>query len=261
MTGILSANSIHFKYRPSGNSVLSDVSIQATPGKLVALLGPNGSGKSTLLKILAGLIPPSQGSVSFGAQDFLKWAPLQRAKEVVYVPAYFPTEFPMTAYEAVMMGRTALSTGFMSRVSEKDRSSVNEALQLCQCSHLRDRMLHELSGGERQLVALARAIAQGAKILVLDEALSQMDLSHQSLIGRMLENLVLSQSYAIILVAHDVNLAAEWASDCILLKDGKTVAAGSSSETLTQANIEKLYPDAQLKVSRSPFSGKPGVFF
>jgi iron complex transport system ATP-binding protein len=258
------AEKLTFRYPGSDRSALEAVSLELAAGDFVALLGPNGCGKSTLLKIMSGLLAldrKSEGGVSFGGRDFLSLTPRERARAVAYLPAQLPTEFPVTVEQAVMMGRTADGSGFLQRVSALDREAVQRALALCLCEALSGRFLHELSGGERQLAHLARGIAQGAKILLLDEALSQMDLNHQSLIGRVLRRLVREESYAVVLVAHDVNLAAEWADQCVLMKDGRVVARGHARETLDQRRLELLYPDAKLVVGSSPVTGAPKVFF
>ena len=133
-------------------------------------------------------------------------------------------------------------------------------MERCLCGEFAGRDLHRLSGGQRQLVALARALAQGARILCLDEALSQMDLNHQALIGKLLRSLC-AEGYSVILVAHDVNLASEWADSCLLMKDGARIAQGAVAKTLTESAIRTLYPGAELVLGSNPVTGAPKVFF
>ncbi|MDR3605842.1 MAG: ABC transporter ATP-binding protein [Oligoflexia bacterium] len=258
---IFSVEALSFRYRRHEPWVVRDFSLGLSPGDFVALLGPNGGGKSTLLKLLAGIIPGAEGVVRYQDRNFLALSPAERALKVAYSPAVFHVEFPMTAEQAVMMGRTASGGGFLRHINESDRASVGEAMELCCCSRLRERDVRELSGGERQLVQLARSIATGAKILFLDEGLSQMDLNHQSAIGKMLRGLATDRGYAIILVAHDVNLAVEWASHCLLMKGGRKIAYGPVEKALTQEHLRELYPDTSFIVGTSPATGSPKVFF
>lgn len=261
---LLGVYGLSFRYR-SGRDVLNEVSFEIQPGDTLALLGPNGCGKSTLLKIVSGIVPlrrrnGSDGQVRFRGEDFLAEPPSWRARQIAYVGYDFRAEFPITAYEAVMLGRTSAGAGLLQRVTDQDRASVRSAMERCLCWRLQERDLHTLSGGERQLVAFARALAQGARILFLDEALSQMDLNHQAMMGRLIKSLA-AEGYSIVLVAHDVNLAAEWATSCLLMKDGRKIASGSAKEVLGEANIRALYPGAELFVGANPRTGAPKVFF
>lgn len=247
-----------------GAPVLDGVSFEIAKGEIMALLGPNGSGKSTLMKLAAGILPlkgPNcSGVVRFKGSEFLSQPPHWRAKHVAYVAPDLRAEFPLTAEEAVMLGRICHGVGLLKQVSEQDREAVRSAMEQCLCWGLRDRDLHTLSGGERQLVALARVIAQGARVLFLDESLSRMDLNHQAMIGRLLRRLA-EQGYSILLVSHDLNLASEWADTCVLLRAGRDVAKGPLREVLTEERVRALYPGADLVVGANPVSGAPKVFF
>jgi iron complex transport system ATP-binding protein len=250
-------------YGYAGKTVLQDVSLELERGEIVALLGPNGSGKSTLMKVMAGILPlrgAENGQIRFLGQNFLAYDAASRAQSVAYVPPEAHVEFPLTAEEAVAMGRICHHPGFLRAASAEDRDVVHRAMEECQCWGLRSRDLATLSGGERQLVALARALAQGAKVLFLDEALSRMDLNHQAVMGRLLRRLA-GEKYSILMVSHDVNLAAEWATRSVLLKGGRKIADGPTRETLTLENLLKLYPGAELNVGRNPVSGSPQLFF
>lgn len=240
----LTAEGVSFGYRPS-RPTIHEFSHAFRTGAVTALLGPNASGKSTLLKLLAGLLRPSGGRVQIGARDLRGLTAPLRARQITYLPPMLRAEFPLTALEAVRMVGAAAAPAAMERA---------------QCWALRDRALGSLSGGERQLVALARALAQGSRILLVDEGLSQMDLHHQARIGRLLRELA-GERYTILLVAHDVNLATEWADECVLLREGRSVCAGRVEEVVTSENLALLYPGARLTVGRSPASGAVKVFF
>ncbi|OFZ20609.1 MAG: hypothetical protein A2X94_11345 [Bdellovibrionales bacterium GWB1_55_8] len=253
-------------YRFGSKQVLDSVSFELERGDILALLGPNGSGKSTLLKAVAGIIPlhrfrqpGCEGVIRYLGQDFTHVSSRERASHVAYVPPDLRAEFPLSAEEAVLLG-TSCHSPSTTGGSRSEEAAVRKAMELCLCWHLRTQDLHTLSGGERQLVAIARSIAQGARILFLDEALSRMDLNHQAEIGKVLKSLA-SDGYAIVLVAHDLNLASEWAGSALLLRAGKQVALGPINSALTEKNLRILYPGCELNVSNSPFTGAPKVFF
>lgn len=244
--------------------VLREVSVELFQGEILAVFGPNGCGKSTLLKIMSGLIPARSSKTSaqirYRGEDFSTLESSKKARSVAYVAPDLRAEFPMTVWDAVMMGRRCHGSGFLWRHSSEDRDAVHSAMELCFCWGLRARELHTLSGGERQLVVLARALAQEAKVLLLDESLSRMDLNHQAAVGRLLMNLA-SKGFSILLVAHDLNLASEWASHCLLMKKGEKLASGPIGEVLTADRIHALYPDSSLVVGTNPVTGTPKIFF
>ncbi|MCM2322245.1 MAG: ABC transporter ATP-binding protein [Oligoflexia bacterium] len=251
-------------YRYGERQVLDEVSFELEEGEIHSLFGPNGSGKSTLLKIIAGVIaldaPGSSGQIRHRGTDLLALTPLERARVVAYVGGDLRADFPVTALEAVLLGRICHSGGMFQQFSAQDRQVAREAMERCLCWGLRDRELATLSGGERQLVAVARALAQGSRLLLLDEALSRMDLNHQAQMGAVLKALA-SEGRAIILVSHDVNLASEWAASGLLLKNGRRLGAGPIRELLTRETIQKLYPGAELVICPHPVSGAPKIFF
>lgn len=265
---VLSVLDMNYCWNPKATSgdnwALENVSFELFEGQITALFGPNGSGKSTLLKIIAGILPlkrfGSSGQVKHHGEDFLSLSSHLRAQKIAYVPADLKAEFPLTAYEAVSLGRTCQRWGLIARNSKEDQSQIRWAMDQALCWWLRDRNLSTLSGGERQLVAIACALAQGARTLFLDESMSKMDLNHQALIGNMLRELA-AQGRTILLVCHDMNLASEWADNGILLKDGRKIAQGSIQEVVTNDWLQILYPGVNLVVGKSPVSGAPKVFF
>lgn len=258
---VFGAYGINYSY--GGGPVLNDVSLELERGRIVALLGPNGCGKSTFLKIMAGILPlkgkGASGVVRFAGDSFFDLPAGVRATKVAYVAPDFHTEFPMTAREVVSLGRIQHS-GFGAKHRQETEDLVQRAMELCHCWGLRERDAHTLSGGEKQLVAVARAIVQGARILLLDETLSRMDLHHQAAIGRLLRKLA-GEGYSIVLVSHDVNLATEWADDCLLMRKGVSIAFGPTREVLTIERVRTLYPSSDLVLGASPTTGAPKVFF
>lgn len=247
-------------------AVFEDLSIELGRGEFLTLLGPNGSGKSTLLKLVAGILPMernhAEGQIKYRGKDFMKESHAFRAHTIAYVGQDFRTEFSLTAYEAVMLARTAAASGFAEHITATDREVIQHAMEECHCWEWRDRDQQSLSGGERQLVSLARAFAQGAKILFLDESLSQMDLHHQAHVGKLLKEKT-RQGYSVVLVSHDVNLASEWADTALLMgpRGHGKVAYGPVQQVLTLENLKKLYPGAELVVGTNPMTGSPKVFF
>jgi iron complex transport system ATP-binding protein len=258
----LGAFGINYSY--GGRQTLHDVSFELAKGEIMALLGPNGSGKSTLMKAVAGLLSMNRddcgGQVFYQGMNFFAGPARWRAMQVAYVAPDLRAEFPLTARQAVMLGRTCHGAGFFSSLTTEDRDAVDWAMEACLCWSLRDRDLHTLSGGERQLVNLARALAQGARVLFLDEALSRMDLNHQAAIGKLMRTLG-GKGWSVLLVSHDINVASEWADSCLLLRDGRSVGMGLMREVLTEEKIREIYPGADLMVGPNPATGAPKVFF
>lgn len=244
--------------------ILDSISFEIEKGEITALLGPNGSGKSTLMKIGAGLLslrsPGCTGQVRYLGQDFLSFPVDRRAKNIAYVSSDIRADFPLTAREVVFLGRTCERSGWIKRSFENEGEIVRTAMERCLCWNLRDRDLDTLSGGERQLIAFARALVQGAKILFLDEAMSRMDLDHQAAMGRMLKELA-KQGFAVLLVSHDLNLASEWADSAIFLKAGKKISHGPIQKTFTQDKLQALYPNSNLIMGVNPITGAPKIFF
>jgi len=252
-------------YEYYGSRVLDDVSLEMGKGELVALLGPNGSGKTTLMKLMSGILPRQghgyAGSILWRNTNFFSFSVSERARRVVYVAPDLRMEFPMTCMDLVLLGRTSQGSTLLRRITREDSDCVQHAMERCRCWGLRNRLFHTLSGGEKQLVLLARALAQGARVLLLDESLSKMDLDHQAAIGNMLRGLARQEGCSILLVSHDLNLASEWADICVFLKRGVQVASGPTREVITIETVRSLYPGANLVMGSNPATGAPKIFF
>lgn len=246
------------------HALLKEVSFELDSHEILGLIGPNGAGKSTLLKIIAGILPLRSsgggGQVFYQGGNFLTRPASERAKCVAYVSPDLRSEFPLTVYDAILMGRICHGGSSLRNTSVEDKDAVLSAMERSHCWGLRERELGSLSGGERCLVALARALAQKARILLLDETLSKMDLNHQALVGKLLRKLAES-GHSIILVSHDLNLTTEWADKCLLLKQGNRLALGSTHEVITTENIQALYGGKELWVGPHPKTGVPKIFF
>ena len=259
---LLSAYGLTWKH---GEKIgIEDVSLELEKGQLVAVLGPNGSGKSTLLMMLAGLLNPHLGSgggqIRVRSLDFFNMSSELRAQKIVYVGSDFRVEFPLTAIEAVRMGRICWGPVYGPK-SEKEDTLVRRAMENAACWELRNRDVRSLSGGERQRVSLARALAQDAKIILLDESLSKMDLQHQVQMGEMLHHLCNKEDYLVLLVSHDLNVATQWAREVLVMKHGILIHQGDCRFVINQQVLEDLYPGSRLEILTPKSGGAPKVFF
>ncbi|MEK6577882.1 MAG: ABC transporter ATP-binding protein [Bdellovibrionota bacterium] len=246
------------------NKALNEFSFELDTGEWLAVFGPNGSGKSTLLKLIAGVISVSRygtnGEVLLRGGSVFKMDQATRAAQIAYVSADLRAEFPLTAWEAVALGRICHSTEMLRKLRKDEAELVQKVMKECFCWELREREISTLSGGERQLVLLARALAQGSRILLLDETFSKMDLNHQSAMGAVLKKQV-KEGKSIVMVSHDLNLASEWADTCVFISKGMRIAHGKMATVLTEANLKKIYPQTPLAIGKNPVTGAPKVFF
>src|SRR5437867_6548504 len=217
--------------------VLRDVSFDVASGEFVILLGPNGAGKSSLLKILAGLIQEHSGSAEFCGQPLARLRPVEIARRIAFVPQETHMVFPFTVQEIVMMGRLPHRAFGAFLDSRMDTERTIEAMALTDTVMLSGKRFNEISGGERQRVVLASALAQDPEILLLDEPTVYLDLKHQIQFYDIVERLNDERRMTIITVTHDVNLAARYARRVIAVRDGALMADGSPDEVLTPQQL------------------------
>lgn len=219
-------------------AVLRGVSLGVAAGEIVSIIGPNGSGKSTLLRCLARVLQPQQGVVFLNGREIPAIEARQWARQVGYLPQAGGTAFPITVLEAVLMGRKPhIRWGVMAR----DLEAVERAMRYTGVEEMARRPLGELSGGERQKVLLARALAQEPEVLLLDEPTTSLDILHQLEILELLRQLAVEQGKAVVMVMHELNLAARFSDKLILLKEGSIFATGRPEEVLSAANIKAVY--------------------
>lgn len=237
-----------------GREVLGGIDLTLERGEFVGLCGPNGAGKTTLLLALAGLIPPRAGGVEIGGADLRGLSARQRALRVSCVPQRLDAPAGFTVRELVLMGRFA-HTGAFSGYGPADADAADEALRLAGAEGLARRMAGELSGGELQRVLLARALAQGRELLLLDEAASAMDLGRRVAAYDLLARLNRGGS-TILSAMHDLNLAALYCPRLIFLKAGRVVLDGPTREIFTEANLKDIY-ETDLRVAAHPVTGAP----
>jgi iron complex transport system ATP-binding protein len=216
-----------------------DLEIGLKSGEVLALLGPNGSGKTTLLKTLLGLIPPLGGDVQLGERSLATYTARERAQAIAYVPQSHAPTFAFPVESMVLMGRTAHGNLF-SRPSARDFAATTAALERFNITHLAARPYTMISGGERQLVLLARALAQEPRFIVLDEPTASLDFGNQGKLMREIRTLAAS-GHGVMFTTHDPNHALRAADRAYLLRDGLRVADGAVRQILTQDNLEALY--------------------
>jgi iron complex transport system ATP-binding protein len=234
---ILSAHNLTIGYRDLVVGSRLDVSLKT--GEALALLGPNGGGKTTLLKTLLGLLQPIGGEVRLGDRPLASYTARDRARCIAYVPQSHAATFSFTVETVVLMGRTAHGTLF-SRPSAADRAVALRMLERFGIVHLADRPYTMISGGERQLTLLARALAQEPQFVVLDEPTASLDFGNQGRVMREIGALVAS-GHGVLFTTHDPNHAMRAANRAFLLRQGKCIAEGDVRAVLERAQLEELY--------------------
>lgn len=232
----IQAQELSFSYE--NEPVLTNISFSIGAGELAALIGPNGSGKTTLLRILLGHLRPSAGEVLLDSRRLQVYAPKQLAKTIAYVSQQTGLSFPLTAFELVSLGRFPHASRF--RFSSADNLAVRRALEATHSLHLSERTFTTLSGGEQQKVLIARALAQSAGILLLDEPTVHLDLYHQLQILSALKRQCVEQQTTVLTVLHDVNLISLFADKALLLGSGQLCACGAAAEVITETNIKEF---------------------
>jgi iron complex transport system ATP-binding protein len=231
-------------------------SFQARPGEIIAILGPNASGKSTLLKIIAGALEPLSGRVLLDGFVTHALAPRARAQRIAMVQQESPLLFPSRAWEFVLQGRHPYGRSLRFE-NENDLLIARNALAQVGAGHLSDRWMSEISGGEKQRVILARALAQQPLLLLLDEPTLHLDIGAQVDLLATLRRLAAENRYTIVVVTHELNLAAEYADQVVLLQKGKSLRVGSPSSVYQRDLLEQVF-HASLTVEQGP-NGRPRV--
>ena len=237
---VLFADHVSFRYAADGPLVVDDVTLRLADGALVGILGPNGSGKTTLLRLLSGTRRPSAGQVMLDEQPLHRMSRRDVARRIAVVPQETELAFEYSAIEIVLMGRHP-HLGVFTVEGPDDLRIAREALTATGTAHLADRPFHELSGGEKQRVVIAAALAQSAGLLLLDEPTASLDLGYQLEVSSLLQRLNQGQGVTMAISTHDLNLAASICRELILMRDGRVLATGPTSEVLTPENVQRLY--------------------
>lgn len=219
-------------------TVLSDLEFSLHAGHVAILLGPNGSGKSTLLKTLAQSIPALNGRSSIDGRELASMSASELARLVAYVPQEEVPPFRFTVRQIVLMGRLPLSTGFFDTAA--DHAAAEAAMEQADCLALADRPISEISGGERQRALIARALAQEAPLLLLDEPTSHLDIGHQVAIVDLIRRLC-REGRTVLAAMHDLNLAAEIGDRSMLLAEGRVALDGPTDDVLASPLLDQTY--------------------
>jgi len=253
-TPYLAVRGLEFSYAPAA-PVLRGVNLGVGRGQLVNILGPNGSGKTTLLRTLVGLLAPSAGEVRLAGIRLADYPRAALARRIAYVPQETAPAAGFTVLETVLMGRSP-HTGALGFETARDWLAAREALRQTETEPLADRSLDELSGGERQRVVIARAVAQESELILLDEPTAFLDIKHQHTIYGLLRRLVQGGSRTVVCVSHDLNLAAAYADELVLLDHGRVVAAGQPAEVLRSDILSPVY-ETPIEVRTDEATGRP----
>jgi len=239
--------------------VLSDLSLHIAADEFCALLGPNGAGKSTLLFALMGFIKPMSGTIEVAGKDLYSYRRPALARMIAFVPQESRGDFDHSVEETVLMGRFPY-LGLMQSYSTEDWDKVDAMLSLTCLQALRKRWLSELSGGEKQRVYIARALVQETPCILLDESLSQLDINHQVEIMTLLRQIAHEQHKTVVIVSHNLNLAANYADKLLFLREGKLIGSGEPNQLMQEDTLQELFK-LPLQTLMNPNSGRMNVIY
>lgn len=226
----------HITVRFGKREILNDINADIAGGRITAVMGPNGCGKTTLLRCIGGLLEPTAGQVLIDGQRVQDFSARALAQKVAFVRQQAQTDFEFSAFETVLMGRNPYQKRLQNE-SQADWDIVEQCMRQTGTWHLRMSKPHEMSGGELQRVMIARALAQQTPVLLMDEPVSNLDISHQLEIMRLLRN----TDKSVIIVIHDLNLALQFCEDLLLFHEGRRLYRGPLAEGLTPENIRTVY--------------------
>ena len=237
--------------------IIKQVSFSAKEGEFLGIIGPNGSGKTTLLRSITGLLKYWEGEVLYNGRNISKIPLREFAQNVAVLPQILNINFSFTVQQLVLMGRYPYLKKFQS-ISKKDLDIAKNSMSLTDISHLNERRVGELSGGEWQRVLIAQALTQEPKLLLLDEPTTHLDITHQIETLDLIKKLNKEKNLTIIVVLHDLNMASEYCEKIIMLENGEIYIEGTPEEVLTYKNIEEVYKTIVV-VIENPVSKKPHV--
>lgn len=237
---MLSLDGISFRHHRQTDDIISGITFDAAPGEITTILGPNGSGKTTLFRCIAGLWTPHAGSVSFSGVNIIQQPAHRRARILAVVPQDHEPPFPYSVFDIVLMGR-ASHVAMFSAPAEHDIAASRSAIARVGIEHLADRPYTKISGGERQLVLIARALAQETPVLILDEPTSHLDFRNQILVLEKVRSIVADKNLVALMTLHDPNLALFFSHQVILIREGRLLDRGLPREVITAAHLHEMY--------------------
>jgi iron complex transport system ATP-binding protein len=238
--------------------VLKDINLKVLHNELLGIIGPNGSGKTTLLRAITNILRPEKGEIFFEEKNVLEMGYKEIAKKVAFVSQSSNINLHMNVEEFVLLGRLPHMKPFQFLENKKDIEIAKNAMHLTDTFALKERLISELSGGERQLASIACALAQEPKLLLLDEPTAHLDITHKIRILNLIKKLNMENGVTVIIVLHDLNLASEYCKRLVLIKNGKINIIGSPKEVLTCKIIEDVYK-TKVIIKENPISSKPYV--
>ncbi len=256
MNEILKVNNLYGGYHK--DSVIKGVSFGIKKGDFIGIIGPNGSGKTTLLRLLSKVLIPQNGDIKLDNANINHITQKEFSQKTAFVPQDTAINFSFTVFEIVLMGRIP-HLKRMQPETKKDLFIAERTLTVTDVLHLKDKMINEISAGERQRVIIARALTQEPVLLFLDEPTSHLDISHQVQILDLLRKLNRDNMLTVVMVLHDLNLAGEYCNRIIMFDEGRIFKDGSPQEVLSYQNIEKVYKTVVV-VNSNPITNKPYVF-
>ncbi|WGE65350.1 ATP-binding cassette domain-containing protein [Actinobacillus equuli subsp. equuli] len=240
-------------------TLLQPISLRFEQGKVYGLIGHNGSGKSTLIKLLAKQNTLSGGRILFNQQELSRWSSRDFAKQVAYLPQHLPQATNLTARELIAMGRYAWN-GLFGSNKQKDHEAIERALALTHTEQFAEQLVDTLSGGERSRIWLAMLLAQQSKFLLLDEPLAALDIAHQVEVMELVKKLAHELNLGVIIVIHDINLAARYCDQLVALHSGKLLAQGDAFEIVNSPKLKQIY-GIDLNVIEHPETKRPVSFY
>ena len=255
MEPILTLRNIGYSY--GDEWALENIDLDVGEGEILGILGPNGSGKSTLLKVMDNLLVPQEGHIKIRGMSYKGMKRAAFAREVAMVAQENHFRFSFTCLEVVVMGRFP----HLKRLQFEGKRDLEAAFNSLRSTHaleLAGRSIHDLSGGEKQRVLLARALAQEPKVILLDEPTSFLDLKYKREIFGLISSLSRNKGVSVVLVSHDIDLAAHYCHRLVMLKKGRIFAMGEPDEVLTTSAVEDVY-ECPVLVDKHPLSGRPRV--
>jgi len=244
-------------FRYNGDWVLRDLTFSVAKGDFLGIVGPNGTGKTTLLKLLYRLMSPQEGRVLIDGRDLAQMTRGEISKKIAVVSQETQINFPFVALEIVLMGRSPHLKGLQFE-RRRDFEIAQRAMELTDTLHVAHRPFNELSGGEKQMVFIARALAQESDLVLFDEPTANLDIRHQVHFYDLMTTLNIEREITVVTVSHDINLASEFCKRILLLHQGSRFALGKPGEIISKANIEAIYQTPVL-VDQNPETTAPRV--
>jgi iron complex transport system ATP-binding protein len=239
--------------------ILKGINLSIKPDKMVGVIGPNGSGKTTLLRAISRVLPIKNGSIKFNRRDINSLSQKEIARNIAVAGNDTEIHFDISVEDFVSLGRIPHQKAFQFFESKKDHHIVSNALEMTGMLKFRKRSINKLSAGEKQMVIIAKALAQKPKLLLLDEPIVHLDISHQKYILDLIKRLNRRNKLNIIVVLHELNLAAEYCDHLVLMHQGTVYKTGTPEQVLEKETIKQIYK-TDIQIKENPFSNKPFVF-